>query len=133
MNTPGSAQIGYLARLLAGRPWYRLVPDQAHRIVTSGYGTFSSGGNVGSSNYVTTSATPDGTLALSYLPAGGTITVDTSRLARHVQGRWYDPAGGKYRSIPGSRLAKRGSVKLTAPGKNADGDRDWVLVLTARK
>ena len=42
LDTPGSAQFGYLAKLFAGLPWFRLVPDQAHKIVTAGYGTFTS-------------------------------------------------------------------------------------------
>jgi len=131
LDTPGSAQIGYLVRLFAGRPWFRLVPDQAHRIVTSGYGTFSATGNVGSSDYVTTAATPDGTLAMSYLPNGGTITVDATRLAGPVSARWYDPAKGSYSTVAGSPFPNSGNLSFTAPGENGDGDRDWVLVLTA--
>ena len=129
LDTPGSAQVGYLAKLFAGKRWFRLVPDQAHRIVTAGYGTFTSTGNVGSSNYVTTAATRDGTLAMSYLPTGGTITVDTARLAARVQARWYDPAKGTYSPVSGSPFTNAGKVQLTTPGKNADGDPDWVLVL----
>ena len=71
LDTPGSVQVGYQVKLLAGRPWFRLVPDQSHRVVTAGYGTFATTGNVGSSDYVTTAATRDGTLAISYLPTGG--------------------------------------------------------------
>ena len=40
LDTPGSVQFGYAARLFAKRPWYRLVPDQNHDVVTSGYGAF---------------------------------------------------------------------------------------------
>ena len=38
LNTPGSVQFGYASRLFAKRAWYRLVPDQKHVVVTSGYG-----------------------------------------------------------------------------------------------
>jgi hypothetical protein len=133
LNTPGSAHMSYLVRLFAGRPWFRLVPDQRHRIVTDGYGTFKTTGNVGSSNYVTTAATPDGTLAMSYLPAGGTITVDMARLAGPVRARWYDPTKGSYAAVAGSPFPNSGTVSLTAPGENAGGDGDWVLVLTTQK
>jgi hypothetical protein len=129
LDTPGSAQVGYLVKLFSGRPWYRLVPDQAHKIVTAGYGTFSSTGDVDSSNYVTTASTPDGTLSMSYLPVGGTITVDMGRFAGAVQAQWFDPTNGTYRSA--SRFRNSGTVKLTAPGTNAGGDPDWILVLTA--
>jgi hypothetical protein len=131
LDTPGSVQLGYLVRLLAGRPWYRLVPDQRHKIVTAGFGSFTSTANVGSSEYVTTAATPDGKLAVSYLPNGGTIIVDTARLARPVQACWYDPTSGKYSAA--SSFSDPRSVHLTSPGKNADGDHDWVLVLTAHR
>ena len=129
LDTPGSAQLGYLARLLARTPWFRLVPDQDHRIVTAGYGTFTSDGNVGSSDYVTTASTRDGSLAISYLPTGGTIVVDMARLARPVRARWFDPTNGTYAPIADTRFSKAAKVQLTAPGKNSGGDRDWVLVL----
>jgi Protein of unknown function (DUF4038)/Putative collagen-binding domain of a collagenase len=131
LNTRGSLQVGYLAKLFAGRRWFRLVPDQGHKVVTAGYGKFSTGGNVGSSNYVTTAATRDGTLAISYLPTRGRITVDLARLAGRVRARWYDPASGKYSGVSGSPFRNSRSVQFTTPGKNADGDQDWVLVLTA--
>jgi hypothetical protein len=132
VDTPGSAQFGHLANLLAGLRWFRLVPDQAHKIVTAGYGTFTSSGNVGSSDYVTTAATPDGTLAISYLPSGGTIVVDMTRLAGPVQARWYDPANGTYSRVANSPFTNAGKVRLATPGNNADGEPDWVLVLNAR-
>lgn len=131
LDTEGSAQLGYLVNLFASRSWFRLVPDLRHRIVTRGYGAFSSTGNVGSSNYVTTASTPNRRLAISYLPNGATIRLDTGRMAGRVRARWYDPTSGRYRAVKGSPFALRRSVSLTAPSRNHDGDRDWVLVLTA--
>ena len=60
LDTPGSAQIGYLVKLFAPMRWFQLVPDQTHKVVTAGYGTFDLNKNVASSNYVTTASTPDG-------------------------------------------------------------------------
>ena len=131
LDTPGSVQLGNLARLFAGMPWFRLVPDQSHKVVTAGYGTFRSDGNVGSSTYVTTAATPDGRVAVSYLPLGGTIELGMASLAPRMKARWYDPTDGTYRSVSGSPFTNSSDVQLTAPGKNADGDLDWVLVLSA--
>ncbi len=74
----------------------RSSPQDRHG---SGYGKFSTSGNVGSSDYVTTAATRDGTLAVSYLPTGGTVTVDMARFAGRVQARWYDPANGRYSRV----------------------------------
>jgi hypothetical protein len=132
LDTPGSAQVGYLVKLFADRPWFRLVPDQGHKIVTAGYGTFASSGNVESTNYVTTAATPDGRLAISYLPAGGTISVDMARFAGPVRARWYDPTRGVYSAVSGSLFRNSKAVDLATPAKNGDGDPDWVLVLTSR-
>ena len=132
LDTPGSAQIGYLVKLFAPMKWFQLVPDQTHKVVTAGYGTFDANKNVGSSNYVTTASTPDGTLAVSYLPAGGAPVVDLARFSGRVQARWYDPSRGTYRPVPGTPFRNAGTVRLKAPGKNGDGNSDWVLVLSTR-
>jgi hypothetical protein len=129
LDTPGSVQVGYLASLFQGRPWFRLVPDQTHKLVTSGYGKFQSDGTVESSSYVTTAATPDGRLGISYLPAGGEVTVNMSRFPGLVDARWYDPSKGTYSVVSGSRFRNSGMVRFSTPGPNADGDPDWVLVL----
>jgi hypothetical protein len=131
VNTPGSEQMGHLVKLFAGRDWFRLVPDRGHRIVTEGYGRFRTTGNVGSSDYVTTAATPDGELAVSYLPNGGTIVVDMARVASPIRARWYDPTNGTYSPVSRAPLPNSGRVSLTAPSTNAGGDRDWALILTA--
>ena len=129
LDTAGSVQVGYLSRLFNGLLWFRLVPDQAHKVVTSGYGTFQTEGNAASSSYVTTAATPDGRLAVSYLPAGGAITVAMSRFSGPVNARWYDPSKGTYSVASGSPFRNSGAVRISAPGPNGAGDPDWVLVL----
>lgn len=130
LNTKGSEQIGYVRRLLTGRRWFDLVPDEAHEIVTAGYGRFAAMSNVGSSDYVTTAATRDGTLVLSYLPVGGTISVNARRLAPRLRARWYDPSSGRYLAAGNSFIRHTGILNFTAPKSNADGDHDWVLVLS---
>ena len=130
LDTTGTRQLGYLVRLLKRLPWYRLVPDVHHRIVASGYGTFAPGNNVLSSDYVTAAATPNGKLALAYLPAGGTVSVDMARFSGRVRVRWFDPTNGRFRGR-GVKHRKRGVARLTAPGSNSAGDHDWLLVLTA--
>ena len=80
LDTTGSRQVGYLVKVLAGRPWFRLVPDAKHTFVTAGYGRPTADGNVASGDYVTAAATLDGTFAVAYLPTGGTITVNLARL-----------------------------------------------------
>jgi hypothetical protein len=106
------------------------VPDQTHAVVTTGYGTFDSNPDpFDTSDYVTTARTGDGKLAVAYVPTGGTLGVDLAQLAGSVTARWYDPSNGTYSAIQGSPFANQGSHSFTTPGKNHDGDPDWVLVL----
>ena len=112
-------------------PWFRLVPDFRHRVVTGGYGTYDGKSNVASNNYVAAAATPNGRLALAYLPAGGTVSVNFGRFAGKVRVRWFDPTNGRFRLAPSSRRPNTGIARLTAPGTNSLGDPDWLLVLTS--
>jgi len=125
LDTPGAVQMAYVTALFGTRPWYALVPDQNHKVVTAGYGTF------GAVDYVTAARTPDGKLVMAYVPTARTVTVDMTQLSGPLTARWYDPAGGSFTTIAGSPFANAGSTNFTTPGNNADGpgNQDWVLVL----
>lgn len=133
LDTTGVVQFGYCRDLFESRPWPSLVPDQEHTLVTAGFGGFWSGGTasygISQNDYVAAAATPDGKLALAYVPTTRTITVDLARLSGSVTARWYDPVLGTYRSITGSPFANTGTQTFTTPGVHADGAGDWVLVL----
>jgi hypothetical protein len=137
LDTPGAIQMAYLQGLFLPRAWHQLVPDQEHKTVTAGYGTFdpvSTQGNlhVMTNDYVTTGRTPDGTLMVAYLPSLRTVTVQMSQLSASATARWYDPSRGTYTEIDGSPLANKDTHKFRPPGKNGDGDDDWVLVLETK-
>ena len=129
LDTPGVAQLQCMTALFAPRPWYNLVPDQSHTVVTAGYGTFSSTGSLGSNDYLTAARTPDGSLVMAYMPTIRTITVDMSNLSGSATAQWYDPSNGTYTAIAGSPFANTGTQQFTPPGNNSDGAGDWVLVL----
>jgi Protein of unknown function (DUF4038)/Putative collagen-binding domain of a collagenase len=130
LDTPGSKQIRYLVKLFSGVEWWQLVPDQLHTLLTAGYGTFTSNGNVDSSDYATAARTPDGKLAIAYLPTVRTVTIDTSQLAAKAVARWYDPTAGTF--TPATPLSSNGTIEtFRPPDKNSAGDSDWLLVLTA--
>jgi Protein of unknown function (DUF4038)/Putative collagen-binding domain of a collagenase len=133
LDTPGSIQMGYVKSLFESRPWYNLIPDQNHTVVTAGYGTFSSTGSLGDNDYLTAARSPDGTLVLAYMPTIRTITVDMSTLAAPANARWYDPSNGTFVVIPGSPLANAGTRDFTPSASNSEGSGDWVLVLEAAK
>ena len=119
---------------LAG--WHLLTPDLSSALVTGGRGTrvsgYASGGGGGqyepafTNHYVAASKTPDGTLAVLYLPAATTVTVDTSLLAAGWAASWIDPVTGTATS------AGTGTTyNSTAKGSNSQGDPDWVLAFQA--
>ncbi|MGA3268609.1 MAG: DUF4038 domain-containing protein [Verrucomicrobiota bacterium] len=137
LDTIGVTQLGYATDLFAARKWYNLVPDQTHTFVTAGYGHFMAFGPAATAtrarfadnDYVTAAVTPDGTLGMAYLPQGGTITVDMSKLQNGITARWFDPGANTFQAIAGSPLANTGTQNFTTPGKNSAGDPDWVLIL----
>jgi Protein of unknown function (DUF4038)/Putative collagen-binding domain of a collagenase len=135
LNTPGAIQMAHVQALFLPRPWHQLVPDQKHKVVVGGYGTFDASttrGNVYgmTSDYVTAGRTPDGTLVMAYLPSLRTVTVDMTKLCAPATAQWYDPSRGTYVAVGRSPLPNRGEHSFTPPGNNADGD--WVLVLETK-
>lgn len=132
LDSPGALEIQYLVKFFNGVPWWKLVPDQHHYIVTAGYGDYD-GGNVdlNVSNYVTTAWIPDGSLAVIYNPAGNALTVNLSAFSSPVQAYWYDPSNGVFSRIAGSPFPNSGSHVFSTAGPNHDGQSDWVLDLKA--
>ena len=133
LDTPGVTQLGYMKNLFAMRKWYDLVPDQTHTLVIDGYGTpapFGTG-SVTTDNYATAARTPDGALAIAYMPTIRTITVDMSKLAGTTVARWYDPSTGEFINVSDSPISNTGIREFKPAGNNHDGDGDWVLILEA--
>ncbi|MGA3267936.1 MAG: DUF4038 domain-containing protein [Verrucomicrobiota bacterium] len=129
-NTPGMTQLMYFKQFFASRPWYHLVPDQNHYLVTAGYGIFNSTSTMlTANNYVTAAMTPDGTLGVAYAPTNATLTVAMTNFIGPVTASWFDPSANTYLTIPGSPFSNTITTNLTTPGTNAAGDTDWVLLL----
>jgi hypothetical protein len=127
LDTPAVAQLDRLRRLFAEREWWRLVPDIERPLVTAGRGTLLTDDvemDVLDNDYVTAALTPDGRLGVVYLPSGRTITVDRTALAEDATAAWVDPASGERRTVAMADT-------FTTPGRNAGGDDDWLLLLTA--
>jgi len=132
LDSPGLTDLQYFHAFFGGLAWYNLVPDQAHTFVTSGYGTYSSSGNIIASDYSAACVTADGTLGVVYTPVlTNDLVVALSKMAGAVTARWYDPSAGTYTAISGSPFANSGTHTFIPPGKNSAGDTDWVLLLQA--
>ena len=124
VNTIGSRQMTFVTNLFSHRRWFDLVPDTRHKLVVSGYGTYSDSGDVNGNDYVTAARTPNGRLAIAYLPTGQPIVVDMAGMAgRRVRAQWYDPTSGDTGRSAARRFAHERRRTFTVPGKNHEGDR----------
>ena len=132
LDSSGSAQLSIMVKLFRSIPWYNLVPDQSHRLVTSGFGTPTSAGTVSNSNYVTAAMTTDRNLAIMYLPTLSAVTVDMGRFSAPVTARWFDPTNGRYAAVTDGPIPNIGSHVFKPKGVNSQGDGDWVLVLSTK-
>jgi hypothetical protein len=132
LDTAGVTQLTIWKKFFSSIPWYELIPDQDHSVVTDGlgaYGDFKT--RVSQSEYCTAAKTPDGSFVVAYMPTERTITVNMSSLKGHTTAKWFDPTSGKVQTISGGPLPNSGVHQFTPPGKNRDGDGDWVLLLNA--
>jgi hypothetical protein len=138
LNDPGAGEIKYLTGFFSPLPWWTLVPDQTHQIVTAGYGKYDASSlNITTNNYCTTSWVTDGSLAAVYCPGNTnppsafTLTVDLAKFSGPVSAQWFDPSNGTYSAVSGSPFNNSGSQNFSpASLNNHDGNPDWVLLLT---
>ena len=112
-----------LRELFETRPWYRLVPDLDHKVVTA-----SKGQDLAT---IVTARTPDGKLAITYVSSATgksrSLKVDLGQFAGPVTARWYNPASGKF-TAAAEKLRNTGSHSFAIPGDNGDQSNDWLLV-----
>jgi hypothetical protein len=115
LGSQGSQGMTHFGKLFNARHWYGLVPDLAHTVLTSGYG---SGGS-----YVTAAYAADSSSIIAYLPSGGTVTVSGSRLRDSTMTAWWvDPSSGAATLV--GTVSSRTPQNFTAPS-----GADWVLVI----
>lgn len=136
LSGAGSRAMDVMDRLLDQLPWHELVPSALggmRRLITAGEGTpadyLRGRGATGGEDWVVAAATPDGRALVAYVPDAhrGPFTVDTTALAEKWRARWYDPTNGAFVVI--GNFAHTGTQEFSIPGRNADGTRDWVLLI----
>ncbi len=143
IDTLGVTQIKIWKEFFSSLPWQDLVPDQQHKVIAEGQGTFgdtevqfdghdlgtSLKGRVSESDFATVSETSDRSLVIIYMPTARTITVSMESLSGPAEAKWFDPSDGTYQKVQGGVFRNAGEQKFTPPGNNHDGDSDWVLLL----
>jgi hypothetical protein len=116
LSFPGSTQMKYLADFFGSIAWWKLLPDD--KLVDGPAG-------VGDPAYrILASRSPEGDLAVVYLPAGGRVRLREGILEKGFSAAWFDPRTGR------TATAARGSSDFIFYAPNG---QDWVLLLrTAR-
>jgi hypothetical protein len=123
LGSGGAQGMTHLFDLFSSLPWWTLQPDLDGRLVADrGEGD----------ERVTAALSADGYLAVIYVPARQTIRVDLGRLkGQAMTASWFDPASGETSELPAPASPAEGTQEFSPPGRNADGDGDWILLLRA--
>ena len=114
LNLPSSAQVALLARILRALPWSDLEPAP-ERILNQ---------PADRARLMAFALTANKSLAIAYLPANETLTLDLHDGAPAFRTLWINPAAGTWRAGP----TVAASLKTTVAAPDA---RDWALVLAA--
>ena len=130
LDAPGRQAQVHLASLTSGLRWWDLVPDRSRGKEYSAWHDASlrplivSGvGELRGMDFCSAARTPDGGLAMAYMPTARTIVVDMTQMSGPVvRSTWFDP-------ITGARTpAGFWPVTDVAPFA-PPADQDWVLIL----
>jgi hypothetical protein len=117
LESIGSKDMVHLKEFFSAHPWYNLVPDQRHSVVTAGLGEFNG------MDYLTAALTADGKTLMAYMPTARTVSIDLSKMsAANVRAWWFNPRTGKM--MAGEVFPSTGELHLTPPE-----DGDWGLVV----
>jgi Protein of unknown function (DUF4038)/Putative collagen-binding domain of a collagenase len=117
MDSPGAEGMVHWGRLFRSRPWFNLVPDQDHTVVTAGlderWGL----------DCCVAAATADGSTIIAYMTSARTITIDLAKMsAGQARAWWFNPRDGA--ATAAGMFATDGTMDFTPPGEG-----DWALVL----
>ena len=131
LNAPGAIQFTALANFLRSINWQNLVPSANPGLLTSGYGTYATGGYIENSNYATAALATDGSLALIYTPVTQTLTVDLTKFSGPVKAYMIDPATCAKIPVSRSPFPNAGTQTFNPGKNNSVGGSDWGLLLIA--
>lgn len=122
----GSRDMAQLRSLFTSLPWHRLRPDTQQTVTVEG--------DDGKLAHATTALTPEGDLAVTYIPSPlglvrRAVTMRLDRFRGPVRLRWFDPTTGRSTPAPKLPANQQREFSLPAPGPNQSGAGDWVLLV----
>jgi len=122
LDTTGTQQLAHFINLFRSIDWWKLVPDSTHQVMTAGYGTYASLGEINTNDYASAAMTSDNTSMVAYLPTSRTVTINMAKFAgSNVTARWYNPTSGESTTI--------GTYDPSGNRSFTPSSGDWVLVL----
>ncbi|MBZ9892222.1 glycoside hydrolase family 140 protein [Mesorhizobium sp. BR1-1-3] len=118
LDSPGARSMQTLNEFFSSITWWQLEPDTGNDFLIAGRGNYKA--------RTMSARTPDGVLAILYLPNGRGITLDLAQLAGPlVWALWVDPSTGRSKAVPGSPFSADVSYFAPPTGDHAD----WILEL----
>ncbi len=129
LDKPGVNQMRHVRTLFESRPFWKLVPDDQHRLVTDGQGKFDS------EDYASAAIAEDRSFAIVYVPTPRTLVLDVGKIeGPKLRAWWFNPrdgrtydAAGKLTEKPFLEITERGEQKFSTPSQGAEDD--WILAL----
>jgi len=115
LSDPGRLDMMHVRDLFESRAWYRLVPDTANTVLTSGQST--------GDDRAMAARTNDGETLIVYAPSRRTLRINLEALSgASATAWWFNPRDGSVDR--GTPLTSSGSRDFTPPTND-----DWVLVI----
>jgi hypothetical protein len=123
LDSAGARDMANLGRLVRSLEWWRLVPDEKHRLLDGDRGT--------GANEVLVSVARDRSQAIIYAPKARALTLRLAALrGPRVAATWFDPILGTREPLVGSPFRALGRRTIM---RVASRTRDVVLVLESRQ
>lgn len=117
-DLPGAFDVMRMAECFAAIPWWQLRP--APELVAEQPGTDSP------ADHIAAAATENSSVAIVYIPRGGSVSLDMTGFPASVTGKWFDPSTGE--SGPAGRAENSGTHQFAV-----ETTADIVLVLKAEQ
>jgi hypothetical protein len=127
LGSAGARDMTRLSAFFAAQQWAEITPDLDDSMATA---------SSGSRPAPVSAHTPDGRLAIIYIPADAhqprDVTLYLHALASALKAKWINPARDDAPTDERSVTTNVDAQRLRLPGDNGTGANDWVLVVEAR-